>query len=69
MSWAGLPIVVKRKRIRLRTMRLQVRSLALLSGLGIWHCHELWWRSQMRLQTCVAVAGGTGQQSQLSLDP
>ena len=23
-------------------MRLRVRSLALLSGLRIWHCHELW---------------------------
>ena len=23
-------------------MRMWVRSLALLSGLEIWHCHELW---------------------------
>ena len=23
-------------------MRMQVRSLASLSGLGIWHCCELW---------------------------
>ena len=34
------------KRIRLGTMRSQVHSLALLSGLRIWHCRELWCRSQ-----------------------
>ena len=28
---------------------MQVQSLALLSGLRIWHCHELWCRSQTRL--------------------
>ena len=33
-----------------------VRSLALLSGLRIWRCHELWCRSQMRLRSAVAVA-------------
>ena len=37
-------------------MRLQVRSLALLGGLRIQHCRELWCRSQMRLRSCVAVA-------------
>ena len=44
------------KRIRLGTVRLWVRSLASLSGLRIWHCRELWRRSQMRLGSCVAVA-------------
>ena len=34
----GVPIVVQWKRIRLGTMRLPVRSLALLSGLRIWQC-------------------------------
>ena len=28
-------------------MRLQVQSLVWLRGLRIWHCHELWYRSQM----------------------
>ena len=37
-------------------MRMQVQSPALLRGLGIWHCHELWCRSQMRLISRVAVA-------------
>jgi len=33
--------MVQQKRIRLETMRLRVQSLALLSGLRIWHCHEM----------------------------
>ena len=31
--------------------------LALLRGLRIHCCHELWYRSQIRLQSCVAMAG------------
>ena len=31
--------------------------LALLSGLRIWHCHELWCRLQKHLRSRVAVAG------------
>ena len=37
-------------------MRLQVQSLALLSGLRIRRCHELWFRSKTWLGSCVAVA-------------
>ena len=37
-------------------MRIWVQSLALLSGLRIWHCRKLRCRSQMRLGSCVAVA-------------
>ena len=37
-------------------MRLRVRSLALLSGLKIWRCRELWCRLQTRLGSGVAVA-------------
>ena len=44
------------KQIRLGTMRLLVRSLTSVSGLGIWGCCELWCRSQMWLGSCVAVA-------------
>ena len=33
-----------------------VGFLAWLSGLRIWHCHELWCRSQTRLGCGVAVA-------------
>ena len=47
--------MVQQKRIPLGTMRLEVRSLASLSGLRIWHCHELWCRSQTRLTSDVAV--------------
>ena len=46
------------KRIGLGTMRLRVRSLALLSGLRIRCCHKLWCRLQMRLGSGVAVAAG-----------
>ena len=35
---------------------MQVRSLALLIGLGIWHCHELWCRLQTQLGSSIAVA-------------
>ena len=34
----GVPVVAQWKQIWLASMRTQVRSLALLSGLGIWHC-------------------------------
>ena len=34
----------------------QVQSLALLSGLRIWHCSELWCRSQTQLGSHIAVA-------------
>ena len=37
-------------------MRTQVQSLALLSGLRIWLCCELWCRSQTWLRSGVAVA-------------
>ena len=37
-------------------MRLQVWSLALLSGLTTWGCRELWCRSKTRLRYGVAVA-------------
>ena len=39
-----VPIVAQWKQIQLVSMRIQVRSLALLSGLRIWRCCELWHR-------------------------
>ena len=51
-------------------MRLWVQSLALLSGLRIPHCHELWCSLQMQLGSCIAVAVVyVGQQMQLRFDP
>ena len=52
----GVPVVAQQKRIRLGTLRLWVRSLALLSELRIRHCRELWCRLQMRLESRIAVA-------------
>ena len=46
-----VPVMAQQKQIRLVPMRMQVRSLALLSGLKIWRCHELWWRSKTRLRS------------------
>ena len=40
---------------QLMSMEMQVQSLALLSGLMIWHCRELWSRSQMWLGFRIAV--------------
>ena len=48
--------MAQQKRIQLGTMRLWVRSLTSLSGLRIQHCPELWYRSQTRLRSGVAVA-------------
>ena len=38
------------------SLRMQVRSLALLSGLRIWCCHKLQRRLQKQLGSCVAAA-------------
>ena len=54
--WKGVPVVAQQKRIRLGTISLRDQFLALLSGIGIWHCHEEWCRLQMWLGSCVAVA-------------
>ena len=48
-------------------MRTQVRSLALLRGLRIRRCPELWCRSQIQLGSCVAVA--VARQPQLQFNP
>ena len=47
--------MVQQKQIQLVSTRLQVRSLASLTGLRIRHCHELWCRSQMLLRFSIAV--------------
>ena len=52
----GVPVMTQWKRIRLGTMRLQVPSLASLSGLRIRHCCGLWCRLQTQLRSHVAVA-------------
>ena len=36
-------------------MRLRVQSPASISGLRIWPCRELWYRSQMRFGSGVAM--------------
>ena len=47
--------MAQQEQIWLVSMRMQVRSLASLSGLGIQRCSELWCKLQMQLRSCVAV--------------
>ena len=42
MSLMGVPVVAQGSWTRLVSMRTRVRFLALLSGLRIWRCCELW---------------------------
>ena len=56
VSYLGVSVVAQWKRMRLGTMRLQVQSLASLSGLRIRPYHELWCRLQTWLGSDVAVA-------------
>ena len=62
----GVPSVAQRKQIYLVTMRFQVWPLASLIGLRIWHCPELWCRSQMQLGSCVAVVQASSCNSNLT---
>ena len=55
VAW-GVLIVAQWKQIQLATMRMQIQSLALLSGLRIRHCCELWCRLQTRFGSRVVVA-------------
>ena len=55
-QFPGVPIVAQLKQTQLVSMRMQVQSLASLSGSRIWHCHELWCRSQTWLGSHIAVA-------------
>ena len=48
-----VPIVVQWKQIWLESVRMWVQSLSSLSGLGIWHCRELWCRLQTWLRSSV----------------
>ena len=48
-------VMAQWKRIQLGSMRMQVQSLASFSGLRIWHCHELWCKSQTQLRYGIAV--------------
>ena len=43
--------------------------MALLNGLRIWHCRELWCRLPMQLRVCVAVAGATALIRPLAWEP
>ena len=65
----GVLIVAQCKWAWLVSMRTGVQSLALLSGLWIQHCCELWRRSQMWLISSVAVAMAKARSGSSSLTP
>ena len=46
---SGVPVMVQQKWIWVVSMRMQVWSLASISGVRIWRCRELWCWSQMWL--------------------
>ena len=52
----GVPAVTQWKRTRLLSKRKWVPSLASISRLRIWCCHELWCRSRMQLGSHIALA-------------
>ena len=54
--FSGVPIVAQWLTNLNRNDELWVGSLALLSGLRIWHCRELWCRLQTLLGSRVAMA-------------
>ena len=47
--------MTQQKQIQLVSMRMRVQSLASLSGSGIQRCCELWYTSQTRLESGIAV--------------
>ena len=48
--------MARQKQVRPGTVKLRVRSLALISGLGIQHCRELWCTPQTWPGSGIAVA-------------
>jgi len=59
-------IVAQQKQTRLVSMRMQVQYLALLSGLRIWHCCELWC---LRSGVPVAVTQASSFSSNVTPNP
>ena len=69
LPMARVPVVAQRKQIWLGSTRSQVQSPASISGLRIWHCHELWCRSTDTAQSWCCCGDGVGQWLQRQLDP
>ena len=53
---SGIPVVARWKRIQLVSLRVQVQSLASLSGSGIWRGHEMWCSSPTQIGSRIAGA-------------
>ena len=59
----GVPIVARLEQTQLVSMRMQILSLALLSGLKMRCCCELWCRLQTQLGSGAAGAGASSYSS------
>ena len=57
IKYIAVPFVEQWKQIQQVSMRIWIQSLALLSGLGIQLCCELWCSLQTQLGFGIAVAG------------
>ena len=55
-SKIGIPVVTQQVKNPTCIHEDESSSLASLGELRIWHCHKLWRRSQMGLESSIAVA-------------
>ena len=65
----GVPVVAQWLTNPTKNHEVAVQSLALLSGLRIRRCRELWRGLQMRLGSPHCCGSGVGRRQQLRLDP
>ena len=68
-TFRGVPLLVRWEWIRVVSMRMQVQSLASLSGSEIQCCCELWRRWQMWLGSGIAVAEAKADSCNFELIP
>ena len=52
--------MAQQKRIWLESVRTQIRSLALVSGLRLQSCRKLWCMPWMRFRSCIAIVVEAG---------
>ena len=69
MLYSEVPIVAQWVTTRLVFMRMWVWSLALISGLRIWSCHELWCRLYTWLRSGLAMAVAKAGSCRSNLTP
>ena len=66
-KFVGVPIVAQQVKNLTVSMRMWVQSLALLSGLRIWRCHNLQCTNAPRILCCCGCVIGCRHSSDLAL--